>query len=150
MSAPTTQATPVRILLVDKNKSGLAARKRVLEDNGYGITTSLGAQEALELFRSDHFGLVITDYRMPLMDGVEFIRNIRESKPDVPVILISSVVEVLGLNESNTGADAVIQKSALEVNHLLRSVSRLLARKLRKPPASHNGSPRPKRRPKSS
>ena len=49
------------------------------------------------------------------------------------MILISGFTDTLGLNEANTGADVVIQKSAHEVSHLIRSVNRLL-RKQQQPP----------------
>jgi FixJ family two-component response regulator len=76
---------------------------------------------------------------MPKMNGVEFITRLRKQNPAVSIILISGFTDTLGLNEANTGADVVIQKSSHEVSHLVRSVNRLL-RKLqqptRKPPAS--------------
>ena len=51
------------------------------------------------------------------------------------MILISGFTDTLGLNEANTGADVVIQKSSHEVSHLVRSVNRLL-RKPSNPPES--------------
>jgi hypothetical protein len=67
----------------------------------------------------------------------------------VPVILISEFVDALGLNEENTGADAVIQKSANEVSHLIRAVGRLLRRKPAKKPAQSEGPPPTKAKGKS-
>ena len=135
-----------RILLVDDNKSGLAARKSVLEELGYRVATASGADDGLECFSNSEFDLVVTDYRMPKMDGVEFIRKIRTIHPEIPIIMLSGYVEAAGLTESNTGADLVILKSANEVTHLVRSVSRLLRRKpARKPPVSHKSPPKVKR-----
>jgi CheY-like chemotaxis protein len=139
----------VRILLVDDNRLGLAARRSVLEELGYGITTATGGHEALELFSGGRFDLIVADYRMPRMNGVEFIERARELRPAIPVILISGYVEALGLDERNTGADVVIQKSANEVAHLVRSVSRLLRRKTaaaRKPAASERATPKARRK----
>jgi len=71
------------------------------------------------------------------MDGLELIRRLRKQSPEVRIILISGFVDSMGLNESNTGADVVIQKSANEVANLVRSVNRLLGKKpAKKPPAS--------------
>ncbi len=124
-----------RILLVDDNKLGLIARKSVLEDAGHRITTALEGQEALERFGKDKFELVITDYKMPRMNGLELIRRIRERSQTVPIILISGYADALGMTEENTGADAVIAKSATEVPQLIRSVNRLLRRGAPKKPA---------------
>ena len=83
---------------------------------------------------------------MPKVDGIEFIRMVRTTHPDIPIIMLSGFVEALGLNESNTGADAVVAKSANEVVHLVRAVSRLLRRKpARKPPATSQIRPKAKR-----
>jgi len=120
-----------RILLVDDNAHGLSARRCVLEELGYRITTAASGADALDQFHRQAFDLVVTDFKMPRMDGVELIARLRKQAPGLPIILISGFVDSLGLDEETTGADAVIQKSANEVSHLVRSVGRLL----RRPPA---------------
>jgi CheY-like chemotaxis protein len=115
--------------LVDDNANGLSARKTVLEELGHLIITASSGVEALEHFHPLQIDLVVTDYKMPRMDGIELIARLRKQAPEVPVILISGFVDALGLNEDSTGADVVIQKSANEVSHLVRSVNRLLRRK---------------------
>jgi CheY-like chemotaxis protein len=124
-----------RILLVDDNKLGLIARKAVLEELGYKITTAMEGQEAFERFSREDFDLVITDYKMPKMNGLELIAKIREGEVDVPIILISGYAEALGMTEANTGATVVIAKSASEVPQLVRSVNRLLRKAAPKKPA---------------
>lgn len=125
------------VLLVDGNKSGLAARKSVLQEVGYTVKTSDSAESALELFGRFAFQVVITDYQLPRMSGVDFIRELRTNNTTLPVVLISGFADALGLHEANTGADIVIQKSANEVTHLVRAVKRLLNRKpARKPIAA--------------
>jgi CheY-like chemotaxis protein len=129
-------AIPSRILLVDDNANGLKARKMVLEELGYGIVTAANGHDALERFAPQKFDLVVTDYKMPRMDGLELIVNLRRLEPELPIILISGFVDAMGLNEENTKADAVIQKSANEVSHLSLAVARLLRQKsLRQKPA---------------
>jgi CheY-like chemotaxis protein len=119
-----------RILLVDDNANGLAARRSVLEELGYSIVTSISGADALEQFTArEPFDLVVTDYKMPRMDGLELIDRLRKHTPGLPIVLISGYVDTLGMNEASTGADVVIQKSANEVSHLIRSVNRLLRRK---------------------
>lgn len=126
------------ILLVDDNRAGLAARRVVLEELGYTATGVSNPREALELLRTKHFDLVVTDYMMPEMTGGEFIRVLREQMPNLPVVLLSGYVDALGLNEKTTGASAVIMKSNHEVAHLARAVKNLLKAKpaaRKKPPA---------------
>jgi CheY-like chemotaxis protein len=149
MSTPTVPARwgSAHILLVDDNRSGLSARKAILEELGHSITTATSGEEALEHISKVKFDLVVTDHRMPRMSGVELIRKIRGIAPAVPVILLSGYVEALGLTESNTGADLVLAKNATEVTHLIRGVSRLLRQKsVKKPPASQRMAPKAKRK----
>ena len=125
------------VLLVDDSRDGLLARKAVLQEQGFVITTATNGEEAFEAFTKGKFDLMVTDYRMPKMNGVELIRRVRPLQPALAIILISGFTEALGLDEKSTGADVVMNKGAHEVPHLLRAASRLLARKsARRPPAS--------------
>lgn len=137
MTSRKSSSAPVaaRILLVDDNRSGLAARKAILAELGHTVDCADNATSGLELFERNAYDLVVTDFRMPDMNGVEFIAEIRRRRPHVPIVLLSGFVEALGLNEKNTGADTVIMKSAREVQHLTSAVNRLL-KAARKPPAS--------------
>jgi CheY-like chemotaxis protein len=137
---PSTPVVPARILLVDDNAHGLKARKTVLEEHGYQISTAPSGEDGLELFGTQKFDLVVTDYKMPRMNGLELIVELRKSSPGLPIVLISGYVDTLGLSEENTNADAVIQKSANEVTHLVRAVARLLRPKPSKKPARGEGS----------
>lgn len=123
-----SRPTPSRILLVDDNANGLSARKSVLDELGHKTHAASNGAEALDVFANHKFDLVITDYKMPRLDGIELIIQLREQSPELPIILISGFVDALGLSEATTGADVVIQKSANEVSHLIRAVARLLRR----------------------
>src|SRR5580704_4250881 len=139
-SATTRTAALGSILLVDDNKLGLSARKSVLEELGHKIATASNGVDALEQFGDAKFDLVVTDYKMPRMNGLELLVGLRKIAPDLPVILISGFVDSLGLNEETTGADVVIQKSANEVSHMVRAVARLLRKKpVKKPAGSEAG-----------
>ena len=135
------------ILLVDDNSNGLKARKSVLEEHGHTVVTSCAGEDALERFQREKFDLVVTDYKMPGMNGVELISRVRQVRPEVPVILLSGFADTLGLTQEDTGADAVIQKNAHEVPHLVRAVAKIAQQKfVRKPPASQAPPPKAKRK----
>ena len=125
------------MLLVDDNRDGLLVRKALLQEQGYVVTTATNGEEGYEVFSKGKFDLLVTDFKMPKMNGIELIRRVRPLQPAVAIILLSGFVDALGLDEKSTGADVVINKGAHEIPHLLRSVTRLLARKVAKrPPAS--------------
>lgn len=126
---------PPAILLVDDSRDGSLARKAVLEEQGYRILLAMNGEEAVEILSRERVDLVVTDYRMPRMNGRELIARVKQSSPTLPVILLAGYLEMLGMSERDSGADLVLTKGAHEVTHLVRGVNRLLARRPgRKPP----------------
>src|ERR1700759_5636353 len=103
-NSPSSSNHSGRNLLLDDNSMGLAARRSVLEELGHKVVTSGAPHDALELCGKQRFDVVVTDYKMPKMNGVEFIGRIRKQHATMAVILISGFTDTLGLNESNTGA----------------------------------------------
>jgi CheY-like chemotaxis protein len=126
------------VLLVDDNADGLLVRRALLEEQGFDVHSAENGEEGLKLFELRTFAVVVTDYRMPVMGGLELIRRIRASlKPLTPIVLLSGFVEPLGLTQENTGADAVIAKNSNEPAQLVRWVKRLSSRQAtKKPPMS--------------
>jgi CheY-like chemotaxis protein len=124
------------ILLVDDNRNGLIVRRALLEEVGCQVRVANCGEEALRLLAAAAADIVVTDYRMPRMDGAELIRRIRKHDPNTRIILLSGFVDPLGLTEESTGADVVLAKSANEPVQLVRSVKRLVSRNApRKPPS---------------
>jgi CheY-like chemotaxis protein len=126
----------VRILLVDDNKLGLAARKLILEEAGYGVETAESGEEAWELFQKKQFDLVVTDFRMGGMDGAQLIRLIRGAGSPARIVLLSGFASCLGMTAESSGADEVLCKSNKEVPELLRAVKHLVAQPPRRNAAS--------------
>jgi CheY-like chemotaxis protein len=125
------------ILLVDDNRNGLIVRRALLEEVGFTVETAATGEDGFALFEAAHFDVVVTDYRMPRMNGVELIQKIRKHNPNARIVLLSGFVEALGLTEQSTGADLIVAKNAKEATQLIRSVKRLLSQATtRKPPAS--------------
>jgi CheY-like chemotaxis protein len=121
----TDSAPSVQILLVDDNRLGLMARKMILEAAGYGVETAISGEEAWEIFQKIQFDVVVTDFRMGGMDGVELIRRIRDTGSPARIVLLSGFAGCLGMTEESSGADEVLCKSNKEVPELLRAVKRL-------------------------
>jgi CheY-like chemotaxis protein len=126
-----------KILLINRNRDGLLVRGQLLEELGYRVAVAQTSEEGLTLFEASSFDLVVADYRLPRINGIELTLRIRKIDPQARVILLSGQVEALNLTTETTAADAVLAKSAGEPAQLARTIKRLLNRPaLRKPPAS--------------
>jgi CheY-like chemotaxis protein len=135
-------SVPPSVLLVDDSRDGLLVRRALLEEQGFRVDVANSGEEGLKLFAERPFDVVVTDYRMTGMTGIDLIGLIHAAKPGARIVLLSSGVEALGLTQENTGADAVIAKNSNEVGHLIRWVKRLANRhSVRKPAASQRRSP---------
>jgi len=84
-----------RILLVDDEPIVMKMGTRLLEHLGYKLTSQTDSVNALEIFRlaPDEFDLVITDYTMPELTGLDFAREIRLIRPDMPIMLCTGFSE---------------------------------------------------------
>jgi len=86
-----------RILLVEDEPALARMSTRRLEALGYRVTSDTEAPRALETFRRDpgNFDLVISDYLMPQMVGLDFARAVHNIRPDLPIMLLTGYIEEL-------------------------------------------------------
>lgn len=89
------------ILVVDDEEAITGMFKKMLKRLGYDVTTCESGEEARDLLRSNPkgFDLVITDYAMPRMSGIELAEALREIRPDMPILLCTGVSETLSLSD---------------------------------------------------
>lgn len=96
--AKATEAGFLRILLVDDDSLVLEATAAMLEDLGHTVTAVSSGSEAVEAMLKDPaIHVVVTDYAMPGMTGLELARTLRRRDPDLPIILATGHA---GLSES--------------------------------------------------
>ena len=81
---------PRLILCVDDETVGLQVRRLLLERAGYRVLTALDGPTGIEIFRREPVEAVVLDYSMPGMTGGEVARNLREIKPQVPILMLSA------------------------------------------------------------
>jgi two-component system cell cycle response regulator len=85
---------PGRILIIDDDPDACELLRTFFSVEGYTVDTCLDGPTALETFRADPHDAVITDIRMPKMDGIQVLRGLKAIDPDVGVIIYSaSVIE---------------------------------------------------------
>jgi DNA-binding NtrC family response regulator len=93
------------LLIVDDEANIIASLVRLLHNDGYRILTARSPDEALELLAMNAVHVIISDHRMPLMTGAEFLGKVKGLYPDTVRILFSGFVELDALTDAvNRGA----------------------------------------------
>jgi DNA-binding response OmpR family regulator len=77
----------MKILIVDDDQNILRLYKEELEDEGYIIVTASNGQEAIEMFEKEDPDLVTLDILLPDIDGIKLLRQMKEKKPRLPIIM---------------------------------------------------------------
>lgn len=80
--------------MVDDEKTVCNSCRKILTREGYNVDVALSGEEALNKVRGNGFDVVITDWRMPEIDGFEVTRRIKKEKPQVVVVLITGYPSV--------------------------------------------------------
>jgi len=138
----------VRILVVDDSPDTLEILKRNLESLGYLVFTALGAVEAIKIIESSPVDLVITDLKMPEVDGLSLVRHIQENYKNMGVMMITGYPSIEGAVEAvKFGAEEYLSKPFTE-EELFSAVGRVLDKlhlrrttdvQNRKPPEARHG-----------
>jgi DNA-binding NtrC family response regulator len=129
------------ILIIDDEPIALSNMSHVLEREGYKVTACENGESGLAAMQSTEFDIVLTDLRMPGIDGMDVLRHIRESIPDLPVIMITGQATLdSAVDAMKAGAFHYIAKpfrlnearevvrSALELHRIKRENSQLKER----------------------
>ncbi|MCK5196070.1 MAG: response regulator, partial [Desulfobulbaceae bacterium] len=124
---PETSA--VKILVAEDNPVLRKSISSYLRKKGYQVLKAGDGAEALELFRAESPDLILTDLRMPEMDGFELLCKVREENADVPVIIISGIGTMQDVIEAlRRGAWDYLAKPIEDMGFLHHAVEKALER----------------------
>ena len=123
-------AIQVNVLVVDDDKCTREILRMMLMSEGFAVQTAENGVQALKLLPTHDFGLVITDLFMPEKDGIETIREIRMTHPELKIIAISGGVSGIGKEclavTKHLGASATLKKP-FDHETLLEAVQTVLS-----------------------
>jgi two-component system, chemotaxis family, sensor kinase CheA len=103
--------------------------RNILASHGFEVSIASDGEAALQLLKSEHFDLVVTDIQMPRFDGLQLTREIRRDPilGSIPVILITSMGSREEIQRGvEAGADAYFVKSKFDQENLLATIRRLI------------------------
>lgn len=120
----------IRVLLVEDDKNLCFILRSSLEQmiGGYQVTVATNGREGLEALAREAFDVIVSDVEMPVMDGKEMTRAIRERYPNLAIILITGLTTARDvINGYQSGADFYIKKPFLpeELDAHIRAVLRM-------------------------
>ncbi len=89
----STEAMPKRILVIENYSDLQNALKWVLEEAGYKYYAAFNGQEGLDMICREHYDLLIANYMLPKLNGLEMCKRIREAGIKVPIIICDASYE---------------------------------------------------------
>jgi len=117
-----------KILVVDDELDILEMLSSFLAHEGFQVKTAPGGHAAIEIFKSEPFDLVITDMRMPGMDGLTVMRRLKEMDEDIEVIVLTAFAALDNVIEAfrHKGAFDYLTKPLDNINELFVTVTQAL------------------------
>ena len=101
----------VSILVVDDEQMMCTLLTKILRREGYQVETAAGGAEALEKLQRAPYSIVISDMKMPGMDGFELLKQVKQMYPDVGVIIMTAYGDTYTVKDALLlGADEYITK----------------------------------------
>lgn len=79
----------MKILIVDDDKNNLLLTKLELRDELWQVITASNGQEAMEFFESENPDLVIVDFKMPGIDGITLLKQMKAMRPEIPIAIFT-------------------------------------------------------------
>ena len=118
-------STP-RILIVDDDSSLCAVVEKLLAREGYEVETSTDSSRAIDLIAHKHYDLLVLDYLMPGMNGVEIFRQARELQPEIAGVFLTAHARIDTVFPAiDAGVERVFAKP-LDARELLPVVRQLV------------------------
>lgn len=108
-----------RILIVDDDHRMANTLVDILEVNGYQAEAVYSAAEALDKVKTNEFYTVLTDIKMPKMNGLELYREIAAIQPALPVVLMTAYTANKLIDEALAEGAIAVMSKPLDINHLL-------------------------------
>jgi DNA-binding NtrC family response regulator len=118
-----------RILFVDDDKDILTMVQQYLEMQGYDVTTVNSGLKALDLIKDEKIDIIFTDYKMPEFNGLELLAAVKQSNPEIEVIIVTGYGSMeSAIQAMKFGSYDYLQKP-FKLDHLKLIIDRIIEEK---------------------
>lgn len=115
-----------KVLIVDDERDIVFLMRHLLNEKGYEVSEAPNGLAALRLFQTQFFDLIITDVRMPCMDGMAFLREVKKLDPSTPVIVLTAYASLEAAVEAMESGAALYLTKPFNTDELLGVIERVL------------------------
>jgi CheY-like chemotaxis protein len=117
-----------RLLVVDDEEGMRDTLRDILEEFGYCVEEAANGEEAVKMVCAGEYDLLLMDIRMPIMDGVSALGEIKQIRPGVPVIMMTAYAQSDAVEQARRcGATDILYKP-LDIGKVLPLIERTLCR----------------------
>jgi CheY-like chemotaxis protein len=113
-----------RILVLDDEENYAEMLQNLLHVNDFRVDLSTRPERAIDQLKEIPYDLVISDYKMPVMDGADFLKKARELYPNLPFILVSGLMNTPELVKVANMSVTLVMEKPLDANVFLKHVAR--------------------------
>lgn len=118
---------PQRILVIDDEPDMLMLLRMMIEENtDHEVETTNNPSEGIKLFSEKDYDLVITDLKMPGLDGIELFDEFQEIKPDIPMVMITAYGSIETADEAMKKGIADFITKPFRKDTILFTINRVL------------------------
>jgi len=121
----------IKILIVDREPDILRLLEILLAKRGYRVKAAKNSEEAIETFRNEYFDIVITEVRIPRLNGINLIRQLKDFDEEVEVIVLTGFSALDSAREAiqGNGAFAYLTKPLENIDQLYEIVKKAIERR---------------------
>jgi DNA-binding response OmpR family regulator len=115
------------MLVIEDNPTALHTIARLLSTEVETVREAASAEEAVEFMKQEKFSFIITDYRLPGMNGVQFLEQLRAKGDNTPVIVLSGAPDKTGVVRATNCERVDFFGKPFRTDELMKAIKRLAA-----------------------
>jgi len=119
----------MKLLVVDDEGIVLESCRRVLESEGYSVTLAKSADEALGIIDKEDFSLLLMDLKMPHHDGIYLMRELKQRKKEIPIIVMSGYSTQETIAEADKMGATIFLPKPFTPDELMESIREISKRR---------------------